>query len=115
MEGDKMKVKVIEMVGSLEERLIDFARDLVRIKSRTGEEGEVVKRIAEEMKALEYDEVIIDKVGNVIGKIGNGNEKLLFDSHIDNVDVNDYDEWEYDPYGGVIKDDKFYSLLPYYL
>ena len=40
-----MKVKVIEMVGSLEERLIDFARDLVRIKSRTGEEGEVVKEL----------------------------------------------------------------------
>lgn len=104
-----MKEKVLEIVGLLEEKLINFASDLVKIKSRTGEEGEVVKRIAEEMRSLEYDEVFIDKVGNVIGKIGNGNEKLLFDSHVDNVDVNDYEEWKYDPYGGVIKDGKLYG------
>ena len=104
-----MKEKVKETVDSLEEKLVCFTSDLVKIKSRTGEEGAAVKRIAEEMKLLGYDEVYIDKVGNVIGKIGNGSEKLLLDSHIDNVAVNDPEAWEEDPYGGVIKDGRLYG------
>lgn len=104
-----MKEKVKEMVDLLEEKLVSFASDLVKIKSRTGEEEAVVKRIVEEIKALDYDEAYIDSVGNVIGRIGNGSEKLLFDSHIDNVAVNDPENWEHDPYGGVIKDGKLYG------
>ncbi|WP_407314140.1 YgeY family selenium metabolism-linked hydrolase [Desulfosporosinus sp. SB140] len=104
-----MKEKVQELVDSLEEKLVYFASDLVKIKSKTGEEEAVVKRIAEEMKTLKYDKVYIDRVGNVIGKIGNGNEKLLYDSHIDNVAVNDPESWEDNPYGGIIKDGKLYG------
>jgi len=104
-----MKEKIKEMVDLLEEKLLSFASDLVKIKSRTGEEEAVVRRILEEMKALEYDEAYIDRIGNVIGRIGNGDVKLLFDSHIDNVAVNDPENWKYDPYGGVIKDGKLYG------
>lgn len=104
-----MKEKVEEMVGLLEEKLVSFTSDLVKIKSRTGEEEAVVKRILEEMKALEYDEAYIDRVGNVIGRIGNGSEKLLFDSHIDNVAVNDTENWDHDPYGGIVEDGKLYG------
>lgn len=104
-----MNTRVNETVTALEKQLLTFASDLVKIKSRTCHEGEVVNRIADEMRSLNYDKVMIDKTGNVIGVIGNGSEKLMFDSHIDNVAVNDPEKWEMDPYGGVIIDEKLYG------
>ncbi|CAA7601770.1 Peptidase M20 [Acididesulfobacillus acetoxydans] len=104
-----MKAQVTETVNALQDQLISFASELVKIKSPTCHEEEAVKRVADEMRKLNYDQVIIDKVGNVIGVIGNGPEKLLFDSHIDNVAVNDSKAWEKDPYGGLIIDEKLYG------
>ncbi len=104
-----MNTLVSETVTTLEKQLVTFASDLVRIESRTGHEGEAVNRIADEMRSLNYDKVMIDKIGNVIGVIGNGSERLLFDSHIDHVAVNDPEKWEVDPYGGVIIDEKLYG------
>lgn len=104
-----MEARVREAVQGLEKQMIAFASELVQIKSLTGQEENVIRRIAAEMKQLGYDQVTIDKVGNVIGTIGNGPTKILFDSHIDHVDVNDPDEWQLPPYGGVIEDGKLYG------
>lgn len=104
-----MKASVKNTVQTLEQRMLAFASDLVQIKSLTGQEENVVRRIAAEMEQLGYDQVNIDKVGNVIGTIGNGPTKILFDSHIDHVDVNDPAEWELPPYGGTLQDGKLHG------
>lgn len=41
------------------------------------------------MPALGYDEVIVDAMGNVLGRIGNGPVRMLFDAHVDTVEVPD--------------------------
>lgn len=104
-----MKTQIKALVASFEKDLISFTRDIVRIKSRTCHEGNVVKRIEQEMLHLGYDEVIVDKTGNVIGVMGSGPHKLLLDSHIDNVAVNDPENWSVDPYGGEIIDGKLFG------
>lgn len=104
-----MDTKVASAVQAFASQLVDFASELVQIKSLTGQEENVVRRIAEEMKQLGYDQVFIDQVGNVIGTIGNGPTKIMFDSHVDHVDVTDPDAWEFAPYGGTIKDGKLHG------
>ena len=47
--------------------LIEFCQRLVRTKSYSGQEAEVAAVLAEEMRALGYDEVIVDKYGSVAG------------------------------------------------
>ena len=47
--------------------MVKFLRDMIAIPSESCEEEGVVKRIAEELKALGYDKVEFDKLGNVIG------------------------------------------------
>src|SRR5512133_1439641 len=84
--------------------LVDFTQGLVRIQSFSGEEGDAIQFIAAKMEALGYDEVKIDRYGNVIGRIGDGDSVILFDSHIDTVKVHDADLWEVPPFGGEIKD-----------
>ena len=88
--------------AELQTQLIAFAQSLVRIKSLSGQEGEVIKFIEERMLALGFDEVRIDAMGNLLGRIGTGKTKILFDSHVDTVDVKDAEEWKVPPFSGEI-------------
>ncbi|EHI97693.1 peptidase M20 [Clostridium sp. DL-VIII] len=93
------------------EKLIKLCQDVIKIESYSGNEGNVVKCIEENMKNAGFDEVIVDKYGSIVGKIkGNrpGN-KVLFDAHIDTVPVGNLEEWKHDPFGAEICDDKIYG------
>jgi len=98
-----------ETAKMYENDLIQFAQDLVKIKSYTGQEGDIAKFIERKMNELDYDEVYIDDLGNVIGVIGSGPTKILFDSHIDTVQVNDAEAWTYGPFDGTIVDGRLYG------
>jgi len=93
----------------LGQELIEFTQSLIRIKSMSGQEEEIIKSIEKKMKALGYDEVIIDSMGNVLGRIGNGEKAVLFDSHVDTVEVNDEAEWEVPPFSGNIVEGRLYG------
>ncbi|PKO13015.1 MAG: YgeY family selenium metabolism-linked hydrolase [Chloroflexi bacterium HGW-Chloroflexi-10] len=92
-----------------EKELITFAQELVRIRSYSGEEEEIIRFIAEKMKALGYEDVVIDAMGNVIGRIGSGERAILFDSHVDTVTVTDEDKWDVPPFSGEIVDGSLYG------
>jgi len=81
--------------------LAAFAQTLVRTPSVSTQEGEVAALVAEEMQEAGFDEVRVDRMGNVIGRIGPGRgKKLFFDAHMDTVDIGDADAWSRDPFGG---------------
>lgn len=84
--------------------LIKFLRDLIGIPSLPRQEKNVIDRIGEEMTKIGLDDVFIDAVGNIIGKIGDGGRKLLFESHVDTVGIGDIARWEYHPYIGKVED-----------
>ena len=86
-----------------------FLRDMIRIPSESCEEEGVVKRIAEEMKKLGYDKVEFDKLGNVIGWMGEGDKIIAIDSHIDTVGIGNRENWTNDPYEGYETDDIIYG------
>lgn len=87
-----------------EQEVIAFAQELVRLKTYSGKEEPAIRLIEQKMKSLGYDEVLIDSMGNVLGRIGSGSKSVLFDSHVDTVEVNDENAWEVPPFSGIIKD-----------
>ena len=91
------------------DELIAFAQSLIRIKSYSGQEEEVIRFIAQKMFGLGYDEVSIDSMGNLLGRIGAGEKSILFDSHVDTVEVNDERDWEIHPFSGEIVDGRLYG------
>ncbi len=97
------------LTPELQQELIGFARSLIRIKSFSGQEEEVIQFTAQKMKALGFDEVIIDRMGNVVGRIGNGERAILFDSHMDTVAVNDEGQWAHPPFGADLVDGRIYG------
>jgi putative selenium metabolism hydrolase len=89
--------------------IIKFLREIVAIPSMDGQLKDVGDRIQAEMKKLRFDEVRFDKMGNTIGRIGNGKKVIVFDSHIDTVGVGDPSEWEWDPFQGKVEDGILYA------
>ena len=89
--------------------LLEFAQSLVRIKSISGQEGAVIQFIREKMLTLGFDEVKIDSMGNVLGRIGRGGKSILLDAHVDTVAVNDAEEWKIPPFSGEIVDGRLHG------
>lgn len=87
----------------------DFLKDLIAIKSLSGEEKAVVERIRAEMEAVGFDEVKVDGFGNVLGRVGNGSRVIAVDAHIDTVDSGDLSLWSRDPWDPVEKDGVLYG------
>ena len=83
--------------------LVEFAQHLVRIPSYSGQEEKAIRLAEQQMKALGYDEVVLDSMGNLLGRIGNGPASVLFDAHLDTVEVNDPQDWTFPPFGGAIE------------
>ena len=89
--------------------VVNFVADLVRIPSYSDQEGPIVEFAKRHMEQLGYDEVFIDRVGNVVGRVGNGPSILHFDSHVDTVRAEDAEAWSYPPFSGEIVDGKLYG------
>ena len=102
---DRIKARVSEQ----REDIITFLRELCAIPSYESQIREVGERAEAEMKKLGFDEVWWDRMGNIIGRIGDGPVKLLYDSHIDTVGIGNPDEWEWDPFEGKIENGVFFA------
>jgi len=90
--------------ASQAEAMAGFLQDLVRIPSLSTHEEAVAVRLAEEMQGVGFQDVRQDRIGNVVGRIGNGNgPTLLFDGHMDTVDVGRLDRWAHGPYNGIVE------------
>ena len=98
-----MKTGFLDQARGIEDKLVQFMQDIIRIPSLSSQEGAVVHRIAAEMQALGFDEVTIDPMGNVIGRLGDGPRAIALDGHVDVVDVGDPSQWDRDPYSGDVE------------
>ena len=96
--------EIQKRIDAAEKDIVQFMRDIVAIPSMEGQLKDVGERIAAEMNKLGFDEVRFDKMGNMMGRIGNGEKVIVFDSHIDTVGVGDPEEWEWDPFVGKVED-----------
>ncbi|MCJ7645418.1 YgeY family selenium metabolism-linked hydrolase [bacterium] len=99
MEVERLK----QLTREHQKGLVNFLRDMVRIPSLSGQEGKIARRIKEEMERAGFDEVFIDGIGNVVGRIGSGRVRILYDAHMDTVDIGDRKNWRRDPFGAEYK------------
>lgn len=106
---DEIISQLNQKVAEAETDILKFFREIVAIPSMRSQIGEVGQRIGEEMKKLGYDEVYVDKYGSIVGKIGSGEKILLYDSHIDTVDIGDPEQWQWDPFEGKVEDGMLYA------
>lgn len=105
---DKMN-EIQSRVNASREELIQFMLEICEIPSMDSKIGPVGERVQAEMKRLGFDEVRFDRMGNTIGRIGNGKRVLVYDSHIDTVGIGDPSTWEWDPFKGKVENGILYA------
>ena len=102
LSGDAI-AQIQARVRDSREAIITFFREIVAIPSYDSQIQAVGERVGAEMRRLGYDEVRFDRMGNIIGRIGNGERVLVYDSHIDTVGIGDPSAWHWDPFTGKVE------------
>ncbi|MFO7874464.1 MAG: YgeY family selenium metabolism-linked hydrolase [Bacteroidales bacterium] len=97
--------KIRELAEKYRDETAENLSALVKCKSLSLEEEAVQQELMRQMKAADFDEVRMDKLGNVIGRIGSGERVIAFDAHMDTVDLGNPEDWDFDPLCGTIQDD----------
>ena len=101
--------KKIPQIKELAEKYRDYTSNnlsnLIKIKSLSTKEEGVCNLIEKMLHEADFDEVRIDTLGNVIGRIGNGQKKLAIDAHIDTVDSGNLENWTKEPFSGLVSDE----------
>ena len=95
-----MEKRIQQAARDGERLVVKFLRDLIAIPSTSAREEKVIHRVREEMERCGYDEVTIDPMGNILGRIGSGPHVIAYDAHVDTVDVGNPDNWTVDPFAG---------------
>ena len=99
---------IFQKINKVAEKYRDYTAGnlsrLVKIKSLSSQEKDVQLELKRQMEEAGFDEVKIDGLGNVLGRIGNGSRVLAIDGHMDTVDIGRPDNWDFDPLGGEITD-----------
>lgn len=101
--------KIQELVEGYREDIITFLKELCAIPSHDSQIREVGERVQAEMEKMGFDDVWWDSMGNVIGRIGDGPVKLMYDTHIDTVGIGDPEEWDWDPFEGKEENGVFFA------
>lgn len=83
---------------------------MVRVQGFSRREKGRCELIVELCKEAGFDDVYIDGLGSVVGRVGNGPKVLAFDAHIDTVGIGDIKQWNKDPFCGEISDELVYGL-----
>jgi Acetylornithine deacetylase/Succinyl-diaminopimelate desuccinylase and related deacylases len=106
---DTIVSEIQKQVAQQRDDIIQFFIDICAIPSMDSQIGPVGERVGAEMKKLGFDEVRFDKMGNILGRIGNGARTIVYDSHIDTVGIGDPSTWEWDPFKGKIENDILFA------
>lgn len=101
--------KINKRAKELERDTANFLMDMIRVPSFSCKEKEVVQVIKKEMEKVGFDEVRIDGLGSVIGRIGSGKRIIAFDAHIDTVYPGEMSLWNFDPFTPKIEDGKVWG------
>jgi putative selenium metabolism hydrolase len=99
-----MYKQIIEKAKHYEPDTTQFLCDMIGHPSFSTKEKEVIECIKAEMEKAGFDEVRIDGLGNVIGRIGHGKRVIAFDAHIDTVYAGDLALWKTDPFKAEVWD-----------
>lgn len=91
--------------------VIQLCQQLIQAPSLSGQEKEVIDRLASYFSEKGIDNLIVDEYGSLIAQIPGKRPgpRLLFDGHVDTVPVPDPGQWTQPPFEGKIIQNRLYG------
>ncbi len=110
-QGDPSPERLRDLASRYREDMVRFCQRLIQTPSPSGQERAVVDLVAQEMEALGFDEVSVDSVGNVVGKMqGEGGPSVMLNCHVDHVAPGDESRWRFPPYAGTLQEGRIWGV-----
>lgn len=106
-----MDQKFIKLAEKYKDEIVKTASEMIQINSQSTHEGEFAQYTVDKMKALGYDEVVVDAYGSIFGSIKGtgGGSSVMLNCHLDVVDEGNASKWKYPPYSGAIAEGKIWG------
>jgi len=104
-----MKHYLLEAVEAYEDEIIHFLRDMIAIPGESRNEQHIIERIKQEMEHVGFDDIEIDNMGNILGRVGHGKKIIAMDCHVDTVGIGNPEQWKVDPYKGMLHEGNIYG------
>lgn len=102
---------MLKLTPQEQAELTAFLRKLVRTRSLSSQEGQVAQLLVKELRRVGVEDVRVDRIGNVVARVGPGRGPvLLYNGHMDTVDVTDRAAWHHDPWAGTVEDGLLYGI-----
>lgn len=105
-----VSMKIRELSEKYRDYTAEILSKMIRVPGFSRQEKERCDLIVRLCQEAGFDEVYIDGLGSVVGRIGNGPKTLAFDAHIDTVEIGDRSQWKKDPLSGEIAGGLVYGL-----
>ena len=77
---------------------------MIRVPGFSCTEKERIAVIRKMCEEAGMEEIFVDGLGSLLGRVGNGPKKLVIDAHIDTVGIGDPSQWKLPPHSGLVKD-----------
>jgi len=77
--------------------------EIIKVPAMSNKEKDRILLLKAMCEKAGFDEVRIDGLGNLLGRVGSGPKKLVIDAHIDTVGIGDRSQWKKDPFSGDIE------------
>jgi putative selenium metabolism hydrolase len=101
--------EIKQRAEELQSETAELLSRMIQTPSFSGKEKQMAALLQDEMTAAEFDEVKIDALGSVIGRIGEGRRLIAFDAHIDTVYPGEATDWRYPPHSGIIAEGRVWG------
>ena len=82
---------------------------MVKVPGFSGTEGNRIQAIRKLCEEAGMEDLRVDGLGSLLGRVGKGSKKLVFDAHIDTVGVGDPAQWKTPPHSGIVADGLVYG------
>lgn len=93
-----MSINYINESELLRDDVARSLREIISIPSLSTMESAVAQFLIDTANRLGAVETSLDPAGTFIARFGHGSRTIIYDSHIDTVDVGDLDEWKRNPF-----------------
>lgn len=96
--------KILEKAREYRDYTAENLSKIIQVPAFSATEKERISLLQSLCQHAGMEGIWIDGLGSLLGHVGKGSKKIVFDAHIDTVGVGDASQWNTPPFSGIIRD-----------